>query len=51
MGNVHGGHYTAYVKNANNNWVHYNDSFVEIIMNPNTIITESAYCLFYRKKV
>jgi len=51
MGNVMGGHYTAFVRNANNEWVHYNDTSVEIIMNPNMIITPSAYCLFYRKKI
>lgn len=51
MGNVMGGHYTSFVKNANNAWVHYNDTNVEIIMNPNMIITSSAYCLFYRKKI
>ena len=51
MGNVMGGHYTAFVKNANNTWVHYNDTNVEIITNANMIITPSAYCLFYRKKI
>lgn len=49
-GSVLGGHYTSFVKNALNEWIHYNDSNVEIIKNVNEIISPSAYCLFYRKK-
>jgi ubiquitin C-terminal hydrolase len=51
MGGVLGGHYTAYVKNAENVWIHYNDTIVEKVSNPETtIVTPKAYCLFYRKK-
>jgi ubiquitin carboxyl-terminal hydrolase 8 len=50
MGGVLGGHYTAFVKNAENQWLHCNDSHVEIVSDENTIITPAAYCLFYRKK-
>jgi ubiquitin C-terminal hydrolase len=50
MGNVMGGHYTAYVKNNQNKWIHYNDTNVTIISDLNSIITPNAYCLFYRKK-
>jgi len=50
MGGVMGGHYTAYVKNSMSQWIHYNDTSVEIITNPDTIISPMAYCLFYRKK-
>jgi ubiquitin C-terminal hydrolase len=50
MGGVMGGHYTAFVKNAYDKWVHYNDNSVEIIQNRESIITPMAYCLFYRKK-
>lgn len=50
MGGVTGGHYTAYVKNATSQWIHYNDSSLEILSNPETIISPMAYCLFYRKK-
>jgi ubiquitin C-terminal hydrolase len=50
MGGVMGGHYTAFVKNADDKWVHYNDNSVEIVENRETIITPMAYCLFYRKK-
>ena len=50
MGGVMGGHYTAFVKHADDKWVSYNDNSVEIIKNRETIITPMAYCLFYRKK-
>jgi ubiquitin C-terminal hydrolase len=48
-GNVLGGHYTSYVKNMKNKWYHFNDTSVDEI-SVNSIITEKAYCLFYRKK-
>ena len=50
MGGVMGGHYTAFVKNSENNWLHCNDRNVEDVQSPETIITPMAYCLFYRKK-
>jgi ubiquitin carboxyl-terminal hydrolase 8 len=50
MGSVMGGHYTAFVKNATNEWIHYNDSNVNVITNVETIVSPMAYCLFYRKK-
>ena len=50
VGGVMGGHYTAFVKHADNNWVHYNDRNVEIVENPDQMIDPMAYCLFYRKK-
>ena len=50
VGNVSGGHYTAFVKNSQNNWNHFNDNQVEKLENPNLIISPLAYCLFYRKK-
>jgi ubiquitin carboxyl-terminal hydrolase 8 len=52
MGGVSGGHYTAFVKNSNQKWLHYNDQNVEEIPLPASshIITPMAYCLFYRKK-
>ncbi len=51
-GNVLGGHYTSYVKNANNKWYHFNDTNVSEIHDNNlsSIISPRAYCLFYRKK-
>ena len=51
-GSTMGGHYTCHVKNASNEWIHYNDTNVEILkINeiPN-IVSPMAYCLFYRKK-
>ena len=50
-GGVLGGHYTAYVKNANNKWYHYNDTIVSEVAKNETIISPKAYLLFYRKKV
>ena len=50
IGGVHGGHYTAFVRNYANEWIHYNDTNVGIITNPESIVTPMAYCLFYRKK-
>lgn len=50
-GSVHGGHYTATVKNANGNWYNYNDTMVKEIKITEDIITgNTPYCLFYRKK-
>jgi ubiquitin carboxyl-terminal hydrolase 8 len=51
IGTVMGGHYTSFIKNADEIWLHYNDSSVEKIENINNIISPLAYCLFYRKKI
>ena len=49
MGGANGGHYTAFVKNTiSGKWVHFNDIFCEDVNDEDTIVTESAYCLFYR---
>lgn len=45
-----GGHYTAYVKNANGKWYHFNDTNVSEVSIVESIISPKAYCLFYRKK-
>lgn len=50
IGGVNGGHYTSFVKHAENKWVHFNDTSVEIVEDPQKIVTHLAYCLFYRKK-
>tara|TARA_B110000444_G_scaffold259863_1_gene304930 strand:+ start:5133 stop:6164 length:1032 start_codon:yes stop_codon:yes gene_type:complete len=47
-GGCTGGHYTSIVKNANNNWYHFNDTSVTEI-NKNNIITNKGYCYFYKK--
>jgi len=44
-----GGHYTSFVKNANNYWYHFNDTDISKI-DENKLITNRAYCLFYIKK-
>ena len=49
-GGVLGGHYTAFVKNANGKWYHFNDTLVNEIKNVNELITPKAYCLLYRKR-
>ena len=49
-GGVMGGHYTAYVKNANGKWYHYNDTSVSEVCLIESIISPKAYVLFYRKK-
>ena len=49
-GNVMGGHYTAYIKNANGKWYHFNDTSVKEVNDLNELISVKAYCFFYRKK-
>lgn len=48
-GSVMGGHYTSFVKNANEKWYHYNDTSVSEVVLKQQIITPKAYCFFYRK--
>tara|TARA_Y100000816_G_scaffold290383_2_gene278931 strand:- start:662 stop:1720 length:1059 start_codon:yes stop_codon:yes gene_type:complete len=49
-GGVQGGHYYAYVKNANGKWYKFNDTSVSEITNLATLQTPHAYCFFYRKQ-
>jgi ubiquitin carboxyl-terminal hydrolase 8 len=49
-GGVMGGHYTAYVKNANGKWYHFNDTNVSEVGVSESIISSKAYVLFYRKR-
>ena len=49
-GSTMGGHYTSYVKNANEKWYHFNDTSVSEIGINESIISSKAYVLFYRKK-
>jgi ubiquitin C-terminal hydrolase len=49
-GGVQGGHYTAFVKNANGKWYEFNDTFVSEVVNVDNLISSKAYCFFYRKK-
>ena len=48
IGNIYGGHYYAYIKNANNKWYEFNDTSVKEI-SENNIVTRNGYCFFYRK--
>ena len=48
-GGSSGGHYTSYVKNANNKWYHFNDTNCNEI-NLGGLKTPLAYCFFYRKQ-
>lgn len=48
-GGVLGGHYTAYIKNANGKWYHFNDTSVQEVPLLSSIISPKAYCLFYRR--
>jgi ubiquitin C-terminal hydrolase len=50
-GSLMGGHYTAFVKNANGKWYHFNDTRISELSDNNKVITPQAYCLFYRKKI
>lgn len=49
-GNIFGGHYTAFVKNKNEKWYHYNDTMITELKSSQNIKTNRAYCFFYRKK-
>jgi ubiquitin C-terminal hydrolase len=50
-GNALGGHYFAYIKNANNQWYNFNDTNVTKIENiDKTLISSKAYVFFYTKK-
>jgi len=48
-GSSMGGHYTANIKIEDGKWYNFNDTNITKI-NENNIITNQAYCLFYRKK-
>lgn len=47
-GEVQGGHYSAYIKNSNQKWYHFNDTDVNEIGEAH-LITSKGYCYFYRK--
>jgi ubiquitin C-terminal hydrolase len=50
IGTAFGGHYTSFVKNANEKWYHYNDASISEVTVVQQIITPHAYCFFYRKR-
>lgn len=49
-GSSFGGHYTSFVKNANDKWYYYNDTNVVEVLVEEQIKTPNAYCFFYRKQ-
>jgi len=49
-GNTGGGHYTAVCKNIDGNWYDYNDSSCTKTSSKG-VVNNSAYVLFYRKKI
>ena len=49
-GGTSGGHYFAYVKNANGKWYCFNDMDVTPMTDLSNIITNKCYCVFMRKK-
>ncbi|KAG9230957.1 hypothetical protein BJ875DRAFT_135688 [Amylocarpus encephaloides] len=50
-GGLGGGHYTAFAKSfIDHEWYEYNDSSVSKIKDPQSVVTQSAYLLFYRRR-
>ena len=49
IGTYYGGHYTAYIKNANKKWYEFNDEKVSNI-DKKKVITNNAYSFFFYKK-
>ncbi|KYQ93108.1 peptidase C19 family protein [Tieghemostelium lacteum] len=51
FGSLGGGHYTAFALNElENTWYRFDDSSVSETQNPNSIVSDAAYVLFYRRK-
>ena len=48
-GSLNSGHYYSYVKNQNGKWYTYNDTVVSQMESSN-VVSQSAYCLFYKQK-
>ena len=50
IGGMHGGHYTAYCKNAGDGrWYNFDDGTVRK-MDEEDVVSSSAYVLFYRAR-
>ena len=50
-GGLGGGHYTAFAKNPlTNEWLHFNDSSVSDVRNPQEVVSAAAYALFYKRR-
>lgn len=50
FGNLNKGHYTNFVKNMHNIWYYCDDENITEVHKDNSLQTNHAYCLFYRKK-
>lgn len=48
IGGLQGGHYTAFVRNADNKWYHFNDRSITQVKSKQ-VITPKAYALWFRK--
>lgn len=49
-GSLNGGHYWAYTKGTNGKWYNCNDEHISEITNENSIVSNSAYFLVYKKR-
>jgi len=50
-GSLGSGHYTAYAYNEEANaWYYFNDSHVSLVHDVDSVRTQSAYVLFYKRK-
>ena len=41
--------FSAFRKNPNNKWYHFNDESVEEVTDLNSLVHTGAYCLFYER--
>ena len=48
-GGLGGGHYTAYIKSDDGTWSHYDDSRVTTDIGTDTVLSNAAYVLYYRR--
>ncbi|VEU37710.1 unnamed protein product [Pseudo-nitzschia multistriata] len=50
FGGLGGGHYTAYTLSDDGIWCNYDDSRVTTDINPEEVVSEAAYVLYYRRR-
>lgn len=49
-GGLGGGHYTAYALNDDGGWCYYDDSRITTDVDPQEVVSEAAYVLYYRRQ-
>lgn len=49
QGTLKGGHYTSFVKRGKSGWCYFDDTRVYRNVNPNHVVTEHAYVLFFER--